>query len=526
MREIRTLLPLELLSLYGFNKFRHTKDKKEKNRYKMLFVVWLFLIGMVFAYVGALVYALCQLGLSAIAPAYLTVIASLLILMFGIFSAGHRIFAPKGYDILASLPVKPSAIVISRFLSLYLEDLVLALVIMLPGTAVYGFCCRPGFLYYLFSLLSTVCIPAIPLVISTAIGTLITSISSRMKSKSLVQTILSVLLVVGVLTVSFRMESAASNFSPEAFAALVQHIGDLLGRIYLPAIWMGNAMLHGSVGNLALFTFVSLATAVLTVWIVAKCYRRVQQHLHSFAASHDYKISTLESRSLHKALLVREAKRYFSSSIYVTNTIIGPILGAVMAVSIWVVGLDTVQTALPGIDLSCLLPFAFAAVFCMMTTSSTAISMEGKHFWVIKSLPIPTKAWLDSKILLNLLLMLPFYAISAVALALAAKPDFLQLIWLLLIPAVIIVFSVVFGITVNLKLHSFDWDKEETIVKQSASAALGGFSGLLIAFLLGVLVFLTPAPYADAVKAVICLVLLALTMLLYQKNNATVLTAL
>ncbi len=64
-----------------------------------------------------------------------------------------------------------------------------------------------------------------------------------------------------------------------------------------------------------------------------------------------------------------------------------------------------------------------------LTTSCTSISMEGKQFWVIKSLPIPTKALLDSKITLNLGLMLPFYLISLAAIAIAVKPGLLELLW-------------------------------------------------------------------------------------------------
>ncbi len=519
MNELRSLLFLELRSLYGINSFLHTKDPKAKNRYRMLTVAWIILIITVFSYVGGLVYGLCTLGLEQVVPAYLVVLASLLIIAFGIFTAGSRIFGQKGYDLLASMPIKPGLLVISRFLSLYAEDLILTLVVLVPGTAVYGLCQKPDLGFYLAALLGALLIPGIPLVISVLLGSLVTAISSRMKQKSLAQTVLMVALVIGVLLGSFQIGSAAENLTPEAFSQLAQTIGSLLGQVYPPALWLANAMAGDPLG-LGLFFLVSLAAVVLTVWVVSRNFHSILGRLQSFPAGHNYKLGALESRSLLKALYLREARRYFSSSIYVTNTIIGPVLGTVMALSLWALGLDSLTASLPAnVDVPGLLPFVFAGVFCIMTTTCTSISLEGKQFWVVKSLPIPTKALLDSKILLNLSILLPCYLLSLAALAIATRPDFLQLLGLMFIPASIMLFSVVFGITVNLKFHSFHWEKEETVVKQSLPAALGGFAGFFLSAALGFAVFLVPAQYAALLKGLMCGVLLGLTALLYSRNN-------
>ncbi len=525
MNELRALLSLELRSLYGINRFLHTKDKKEKNRYRLLIGAWIILIAMAFSYVGLLVYGLCMGGLGGVVPAYLAVLSSMLILAFGIFTAGSRIFGQKGYDILAALPVKSGSIVLARFLTMYVEDLILTLVILLPGIAVYGFCLQPRIGFYWTAAVGAVCIPAIPLVLSTLLGTLVLAISSRMKRKSMVQTVLMVAFVLVVVLGSFGAGPLLENMTPEAFAQLAQVVAGAFARLYPPAMWLNAAMLGTNYWGLLLFAAVSLAVMAGAIWVAAKNFPRIQHHLQTFAARHDYQIGAMESRGLLKALYIREAKRYFSSSIYVTNTIIGPILGAVMAIGLCVTGLDSLRQQLP-VDIPSLLPFLVAGVFCIMTTSCTSISMEGKSFWVIKSLPIPTKPLLDSKILLNLSLMLPFYVVSLIAMAMATRPDALEFLWLGLIPAVIMVFSVVFGITVNLKLHSFDWEKEEAVVKQSAPAALGGFAGFFLAVGSGAAVMLTPTAYGNLVRAALCLVLAGLTWLLYQHNNKAVLSRL
>ncbi len=525
MGELRTLLTLELRSLYDSNKARYTKDPKEIRRHRSMRLAWMILIVVAFVYVGGLAYGLCNLGLGSVVPAYLSAISSLLILTFGLFTAGNRIFGQKGYDILTSMPIKTGAIVISRFLSLYVGDLTVALAVILPGTAVYGYCCRPEAGFYLRMLLCTLFIPAIPLVISTLLGTLILAISSRMKGKNIMQTLLMVLLVVGVMLGSFGAEGIANSMTPEQFAQLAQTISGAIGKLYPPALWVGSAVTQGSLAGLGLFLLISAAVMAAAIWIATANFHGILRRLRSFGTRNDYQIGAMKHTGLLKALYLRELKRYFASSIYVTNTIIGPILGTFMAVALCITGLDTIQSALP-VDVAGLLPVAFGAVFCMMTTTSVAVSMEGKQFWVVKSLPVPAKTLLDSKILLNLSLMAPFYLVSLVAMAIAIRPDALALLWLILIPASVMLFSTVIGITVNLKFHSFDWEKEETVVKQSLSAMLGGFAGFFLSVAFGGILLVVPVQLVGLAKALMCLLILAVTACLYRKNNQAQLEAL
>ncbi len=520
MRDVLTLTGLELRALYGINKALHTKDPKAKKRNGLMAGVWAFLIVVVMGYMGGLVYGLCTLGLADVVPAYLTVLASLLIFAFGIFRAGHAIFGARGYDILSAMPLRAGAIVVSRFIAMYAEDLLLTLVILLPGTIVFGVCRQPGWFFYAGALVGGLFIPAIPLVVSTLFGTVIMAVSARMKHKSLVQTLLMIALVVGMVCGSFTMGEGAESMTVEAVAALAQNLGSALTQ-YPPAAWMNHVLIGGQIGELLLFALLSLLLMVGTILLTARFFHAIMRRLMTFSARHAYTIGAMETRGLLKTLYLREAKRYFSSSIYVTNTIVGPIMACIMAVGLWTAGMDALTAVFPAeFDVAPLLPFAFGAVMCMMPTTCASISMEGKQFWVIQSLPIPAKTLLDAKILLNLTLMLPFCLVGEVFLMLSLRPSLLDMLWLLMMSGALMIFCAVLGITVNLRFHRFDWAKEEEVVKQGVSTLLGGFAGVLLAFLMGGAVFVTPAAYADLAKLLLTALLLAGTFLLYRKNNA------
>ncbi len=518
MSELRALFLLELKSLWGINKAIHTHDKKAKHRYAGLGIVWALLIVMIMVYVGALVWGLCSLGLHSIVPAYLTVIASALVLAFGLFGAGHRIFGQKGYDMLSSLPIRPVCIVFSRFFGLYIGDLAFCLLVMVPGMGVYGFMQHPPITFYLGALVGTLLMPALPLVISTLFGTVVMAISSRMKNKSLMQSVLMVLVVVGIMLSSFSMGNATESMTEEMLAQLATDLGSVFGSVYPPAQWLNDGLIAGKAGSFLLYVLLSLGVMAIGVYLVARNFHTIVHRLNSFGSGQAYQLGAMEKKSLLKALYLREGKRYFASSIYVTNTIIGPIMGTLMAAAVCVIGMEEIRKAIPlPVDLALLMPYAFAAMFCMMPPSSVSISMEGKGIWQIKSLPIPMKTLVDSKILWNLSLNLPFYLISVVLFAIGMQPSAGQLLFLILFPAAMTMFSLVLGMYINVRIHSFDWEREEAVVKQSLPAALGGFAPMFINIALGFAAVAVPQQLRTPAQYALCLLLMGGAYMLYRQ---------
>ena len=521
LAQSKLMAALELKNLYGLNTLRHTKDKSIKSRAILLGIAWAMVILMVVSYVGGLAYGLIHLGMGSIVPAYLTMIASIIIFAFGIFKTGGVIFNRNGYDSLSSLPLRHEAIVIGRFARMYIEDLLLTLLVMLPGGAVYAFLVHPAWYFYPVWIISTVLIPLLPLSVATLFGTVVTAISSRMKRKSAAEAILSIAFAVAIIALSTMLGTAAESFTPEMLANLAETVAKLIGTLYPPAIWLGSAMDAGKFGALALCAVVYAAVFSAVLALVSRNFHAICRRLNTTTAKHDYRMERLERSSVLKALWLRELKRYFASGIYVTNTIMGPVMGTVLAAAYCIAGTESVN-ALLGVelDLGVWLPFLVGGSFSMMPPTAVSISMEGKNWWITKSLPLATKSVLDGKLLMSLSLMLPFYLVSEVLMILAVKPDFMDLVWLAVIPAALILFACVFGITANILLPKFDWDSEVSIVKQSAAAGIGGFGGMLAAVALALAVVLLPVN-AHLVKAGGILLLLGATALLYRKNIST-----
>lgn len=522
LKQIKILTGLELCNIYNLNVLRFSKDRKRKKKELSIMILWLFLIAMVVFYAGNLSYGLLKLGLSDLIPAYLITVASLLIFFFGIFKAGSVIFQKNGYDILCSLPITRTAIVASRFLRLYVENLVMAFFIMTPGLFVYAWSIKPGASFYILGVLSILALPLIPITASILAGAVITGISSRMKHKSLAAAVLSVLFVLLVLYASSRLSVMEETITPEMLKELSSVVTGLLKKIYPPAVWMGEGIITGSFATCLACIGVFVAVFAAAAAIVSVFFRSIIQNLYATSARHNYELKSMKANSVISSLCRREFKRYFSSSIYVTNTIIGPVMGCVLSGALFFTGTGLITRSLPiPLDVCALMPFVISGIFCTMTTTATSISMEGKNWWILKSLPLAPGSILNAKILMNLLLILPFYLISEALLIPALKPgSFSDCIFLILIPAVIILFSCVYGIAVNLHFPVFNWENEVTIVKQSISAVLGGMGGLFLSVLCMILVLLVPDEYSTICRLLLCIVILGMTALLHKKISA------
>lgn len=288
LRHVRILTKLELCNLYGLNVLRFSRDKKVKRKAMGLAAVWVILLAVLVFYVGGLSYGLILLGQQETVPAYLIMVSSLLVFVFGMLKAGGSIFRKEGYDILCALPLSMGAVVTSRLLKMYVEDLLMTFAVLLPGIAVYTWNIRPDAGFYLAVLLGIWSIPLIPMAASILVGTLITGIASRMRHKSLAATVLSILAVLGVLYGSSRLSDMEGSLDPEKLQDLSAGIMGALERVYPPAVWLGRTISHKDIPGVMLCVFLSLSVFAAVAAGTALSFRKISQNLYGSFAKHNY----------------------------------------------------------------------------------------------------------------------------------------------------------------------------------------------------------------------------------------------
>ena len=93
LRQIKLLTVLETRNHFGLNVLFHTHDKSARWKALALAFLYALVAALLCFYVGGLAWGLAALGLSDVVPAYLMVIAAMVVFFFGIFKAGSALFS-------------------------------------------------------------------------------------------------------------------------------------------------------------------------------------------------------------------------------------------------------------------------------------------------------------------------------------------------------------------------------------------------------------------------------------------------
>ena len=527
MNQIRNMCSIEIKNIWGINVLKHTKDPVEQKRMKWLFVTIVVVILYLMFYIGSMSYGFVTMGVGEIVPSYFIMLSVIVVFGFSIFQVGGILFRGNGYQVLASLPVSTSAIVAGRFARLYLESLAEACLIMIPGNLVYAFLQKPGWSFYVNGLISILILPMIPLSLATFIGVLITGFASGMKHRAVWETILSVGFVLAILGGISWLGGGSTELTSESIKIALEKTMENFGRFYPPAVLLGQGMVRGSFLSVLLVAFISVTVLMIVIGISGHFFHSICCKLQEAASKKTSAISEIGidnvgQRKLFGSLIIRDARRYLASSVYMINTIMGPVLGAIGSIALLFVDIPKVMGNIPvHINIQPAMVFFVSGIFCMMNATSTSVSMEGKEWWILKSLPLSSKMILDSKLCFNLILIAPFYLISQIFLGIVFGGAVIEILWSAVIMLLFILCSCVGGLTANLKFPKMEWDNEVVVVKQSASAAVGGLTGALGAMFCGAIIAVIPGALVHVFRAVIVLILIGLTTMLYRKNIRT-----
>lgn len=518
LKQIRRLTAVSICNIFRINEARYSKEGKKKRQLLSLLLMYLLIAGMMVFYVIGLSYSYIYIGMAELVPLTITAVVSLVILFFSMFKTGNIIFQMETYEMLVSLPVTPSAIIISRFLTMYLGNLLLSALVLLPGMGMYAIHLKPGVSFYIMVLAGLFLLPLLPMTIAMAMGAVIMAVSSRMKHKNLITVLLSLILTMGILFFSMRLSFQAEDLTLEMFSDLSAMMSGQMNQIYPPAVWFAKAVMEGSWMPFLLYAGGSLLVFFLFVFLTQKYFMAVCTALRGERARGNYKMEELKASSQLAALYKKELKRYFSSSLYVLNTMIGYIMMVLAAGGLAITGVGNIEDMIqmPGIAAKAL-PLLFAALVTMTSTTSASISIEGKHWWIAVSLPVKAKTIFDSKMLVNLTIAVPYYLLTEILLAIGVPMTLLQRLFVILIPAAYICFAAVSGITINAKMPVFDWKTETEVVKQGGAVIIT----MLVSFIsVGIpAVCMIMLPNENVVLLVTLLAVSGITAFLYGRNN-------
>jgi ABC-2 type transport system permease protein len=199
-----------------------------------------------------------------------------------------------------------------------------------------------------------------------------------------------------------------------------------------------------------------------------------------------YERKKLENKNQFKALLSIEFKRLFNSKLYFLNSCIGGILVVIMSVTLGISAKD----ALPQLgELKKYIHFVALIsmlVLGMATPASCSINMEGKNFWITKTLPIDYKVYVKAKVATSVIILGICSLVASVIQIVFIQPNIIQSIAIIVLPLLYVIAISSGDLLINLFFIKLNWKNEQEAVKNSAATLLSMLAGFVLTIIIGV----------------------------------------
>lgn len=488
------------LSYYLKPRFENAKDKRK-------FIVSAIILILVFAMpLAMMVYTIynaasmaIQMNIVADFISVMLLASQIAVLFMGMASYLQIMYFGNDNEILMTLPVKPSAIYLSKLIVSLFNNLIISTVIILPSliTIAVAFV-REGFSfgaeYYVLIPFALIFIPLLPLLIISVLSFPIMKIVSYFKKHPTISALITALLTVGIVLAIYLPSMAMGGEVEGDISGTLVGVMSKLGRYFYPTYCFALAMVGSQIAkNLAIFfaiTLVALAIGVLTSLLF---YRSTLSKMSEGGgvSSTEKKVKSTEPMSTKKALVMRELKGVMRDQSIALQTFMMLIMApAMLLISTFVsrnTSPDEGETICIGMfELGMSFFYSFMMIGGMNYMSLIGISRDREQFSIAKTLPVTSKQILQAKLTLSDLTTLLAVILSGAVFALVSSTT-----WYNKILYIIGVFACTFPLNCfclmrDVKAPNLKW----TNIKQISKNNMGTLVPMLVCVVGGIAVMI------------------------------------
>ena len=510
---LKTLLKKQMAEIFR-NYFYDPKKNKMRSRGATIAYIALYVLLMAGVLGG--MFALLAVGICAPMAAagvgwlYYLVMGLIAVLLgaFGsVFSTYSSLYLSKDNDLLLSMPIPVRYVMASRLLGVYLLGLMYSGVATVPAVIVYWIVAPVTAGTVVGGVLTVLLVSVIVMVLSCLLGWVVARISLKLKHKSFITVILSLLFLAAYYFVYYKAQGLITLLAENAAV----YGAKIRGSAYL-------LYLFGSVGAgdwlaMVLVTLSQAALLALTLWVIARSFLKIATATGSVKKVR-FEHRAVRAQSVQRALFGKELRRFTASPNYMLNCGLGilmlPVAGIVLLIKGGALGrmLADVFSGNVGV-----VPVLMCAAVCLLASmndmAAPAVSLEGRNLWLVQSLPVVPWQALRAKLDVQLVLTGVPVLFCALCMVIVLPGSALEKALLVIVALLYTLLSALAALALGLKMPNLTWTNETTPIKQSGCVMLSLFANWFYALALGGLYFLCGNALSAAVYLAIFAVVTA-----------------
>lgn len=480
------LLRAMLTSTSGWNVLRYSKDKKRKNQVIGSYVGFAVIFLMLLFLAGANAVGYGMIGLAEAIPELCALALSAVAFLFTLLKSNGYLFGFKEYDMLIAMPFEVKTVVACKFLYMYIKNLIWYIPVSISMLVGYMIYTDASVLKAILWIVLSLIIPIIPTIIASAIGVLIVRIGVSFKYKKAIQMILTFAFILVCMCSRFIIEAIFKNGEETKVMEDMSAVTENISGYYFPSRWFGLAINQSNLIYVFGLILVTVALYVIFFAIVSRSYRMINSKLMTGTSRKDFAMTAQKKSSVVRSIAKKEWKRLTGSTIYATNACFGEIFAILLGVVALFVKAESLIAVImqgapikPEILIPALPVFVYFFVG-MVPTTCCSLSLEGKNYWIIQSMPIKKMDLYKGKMLFNMWLMVPCMLIGSIGLGVSFRVDLIEYVLYILFSFAVCAFSTCLGMITGIKHAKFDWENEVEVVKQGAAVAVYLFPNMII----------------------------------------------
>lgn len=485
---LKALLKKQLLEINA-QFFKDRRTGKARSRvsaalFILMFAIMLIGIGAMFFFLAKSILLTASEEMLFLYYFVMGLIAIAVGVLGSVFNTYFSVFDAKDNELLLSLPIPPNKIVLARVLSVAAMAALYESTALIPTFFVRVIFRKASALCVINTFLLFFFVTAFVVALSLALGFVVAAIARKVKRKSLITVVASILMLALYYFLYFKAQ--------EGVMRLLQmtEVPNAIKTWMFLFYHMGLAA-EGKPISMLIFSAISAGLCLFAYFLLSKNFIRFATATKSAAVKG--KKGKIKASEASASLLKREFKHFASSPNYILNSSFGTLMMVVAGVFFFIKwsALRTLADSVSAVFPKSGGLFIAATLVCLLTSgndlTAPSVTLEGKTIWILLSLPVKTESVFKAKIEMHVILtIVPALFVSAATLV-AIGADALSCLFMLLLVFAFVLFAAEYGLVLNLIKPSLKWTSEIVALKQSPSVLVAVFSEYVMMIALGAL---------------------------------------
>lgn len=504
MDKLFSLIKTDLKNTYGFNSYiKSFKNKKNIWINIIMLIAFLSLLpSYYFMIKGVEIFydAFFQIGQSPYLLQMGVFASQALILFLGILYVMSKYYFSSDLNQLIPLPIKPSYILGSKFITLIISEYLTTLPVILPFIIIYGVKGGEGILYWIYSVVLVLTLPIIPLFISSLLVMIFMKYTNIAGKKDLIRVIGAVLFMVFVIGLQLTIQRMAMNsveLGEEFIINLAmdsQFLVKKLGIVFPPSMWITLSLVNNQNIRGLLYLLLILGISIISITVIILLSETIFfdgliGNNEVLATKGKKKLKDINKTMVvtkpYIALAKKEIIMLFKTPVYLLNGIGGVIIVPVILVISILTGEQSMEPLIGLIKqyphiLTLVSIGLIVTVGMINSIGSTTFSREGKNMWIQRILPIRPKDQVVGRILSALAIQLIGIVFLIIGLFFIKKLALKEVLIITILGLLGSIPMTQIGMAIDISRPMLIWDNPQRAMKQNLNVLISMGVGTLV----------------------------------------------